>query len=823
MIRTSQLLIALLFPLSLFAAGHEVSAVRYAPNDSFAGVPSLASSGNRFLALWPISSQIFGAVSDPASDVVPQAFTAVPFANTSTLRLTNAGSGYVAIWSQTFLPPAIATFTSDGVLQRRGQLDVAALSNPRLASNGTRLLVVDQLPGFPSTPATTDLSVYDLTGELVRRFPLPVTVGDNYAVTSIGNDFVVVTAGRSGIIEWRIASDGTILSTLQIQPQPANPALSVYSIGVASKNGSIAVAWSQLQVGTVGSAVIDANGNVVKLPLPNGDVPPAGGMAVLPVDSGFVVVWNVQPSPPDLPAIFALRLGDDGVLLDTRPADIGRGSFGAAASSGKTIEMTTFTPPSTSSTIIATVDENVISSRTATPTAVTPVRQLLPVVAGNGSGFTAAWMEQEAGLRSIAAGRVSNDAQPLDGSGILLDQTFPSSPAIARGFSQTLIVWGNNDGVVASRLTQSGQVLDTAPISIARQAHARSITAVWNGSRYFIVWTDGIQLFGAFVGLDGAATPSKLLGVQREPLTDTWDLDMAWDGRQFIVVYGEVSYAGVVCGECALFPDHVRVLRVSAAGDAIDVMPVRIPGVHLRAHVASSGSESLIALDSETDTSAMIVTEEFGFLKLGPEVPVFHWFSNFGRIGSDVVWNGSTYVMGSRYVPTTHDSGWLGASQISQSGVLLRSSFARSDGPPDLSAGPPVPSIAANDAQDTAFVISEIAPPWYVARARLYLMSEMAPMPAPPPAPRNVVSDFGGGTTRIEWQSDGADGFVLEQSLDFGKSWIPVVVTGDVRSATIHFGFPGNQFRVSAFGPGGLSAGTITSIGSPQRRHATSR
>jgi hypothetical protein len=132
-----------------------------------------------------------------------------------------------------------------------------------------------------------------------------------------------------------------------------------------------------------------------------------------------------------------------------------------------------------------------------------------------------------------------------------------------------------------------------------------------------------------------------------------------------------------------------------------------------------------------------------------------------------------------------------------------------------------VPSAAANDSGDTAFVISEMASPSYVARALLYRMSELAPMPAPPPAPRNVISDFGGSTTLIRWQSDGADGFLLEHSFDFGKRWVPVVVTGDVRSATIHFGVPGNMIRVSAFGPGGLSAGTVTSIGSPQRHRAS--
>src|SRR5437764_164789 len=155
-------LLLLSFPLSLFAAGHDVSAVRYAPNDSFVAGPSIAFSGSRFLTFWAMSSHIYGALSDPSSDTIPTAFPAVPFANTSMLRLTAAGSSYLAIWSQQGTPPALGTFNSEGVLQRRAQLDVAALSSPRLASNGSRLLVVDQLPSFSAAPATTDVSLYDL-------------------------------------------------------------------------------------------------------------------------------------------------------------------------------------------------------------------------------------------------------------------------------------------------------------------------------------------------------------------------------------------------------------------------------------------------------------------------------------------------------------------------------------------------------------------------------------------------------------------------------------------------------------------------------------
>lgn len=821
MIRSFRLLPGLLFPLSLFAAGHDVSAVRYAPNDSFVAGPSIAFSGSRFLTFWAMSSHIYGALSDPASDTIPTAFPAVPFANTSLLRLTAAGSGYLAIWSQQgSAPPSLGTFTSEGVLDHRAQLDVSTLIAPQLAFNGNHILVLDPHPTFLGVPPTNDVSLYDLSGTLVRRTPLPYSVGDTYAVTAVGNDFAVVTAGRSGINEWRVTNDGTIVSTLQIEPPPANPSFPVYNVAIASKDGSIAIAWWQLQVGTVSSAVIEGDGSVTRLSLPNGGVPPASGLAILPAGTGFVVVWNVRPSPPDNPAVLALRLSLDGSLLDARPVSLGAGTFSAAASSPNAIETTINLPSAALTTVIATVDANGISPRPATPTAMTPARQLLPAVTGNGSGFTAAWLEQSAGFRGIVAGRVSHDGEPLDGSGTTLGLNSISSPVIAHSSSEALVVWDTIDSVVAARLSPSGKQLDATPILISKQSPG-PLAVAWNGSRYFVVWTNGLQLFGAFVGPDGAVTSPKALSGNPIAPTILSAPDLAWDGRQFIVVFGEVTYE-VFCSACAPPPaDHVRIMRVSATGDVIDTVPVRVPGLHIRAHVASSGAESLIALDSGTDSSTVVVHGEDGALHLDPEVPLFHWFHN---VASDVAWNGTAYVVGWQYMPSPSPfaTGRLGAARVSRSGIPLDSFFTPAAGPPDFITQSAVPSVAANDAGDTALVISEMAPPSYASRARLYLMSEMAPMPPAPPAPRNVISSFGGSTTLIEWQSEaGADGFLIERSVDFGKTWSPFLVTSDVRSTIISNAVVGNQFRVSAFGPGGLSAGTITSVGSPQRHRAS--
>ena len=76
-------------------------------------------------------------------------------------------------------------------------------------------------------------------------------------------------------------------------------------------------------------------------------------------------------------------------------------------------------------------------------------------------------------------------------------------------------------------------------------------------------------------------------------------------------------------------------------------------------------------------------------------------------------------------------------------------------------------------------------------------------------------------TARIDWQSDGGgNGFLIEQSVDFGKTWFPAATAPpDARTITVNAKV-GDLFHIRAFGPGGLSEGTITSIGSMQRRRA---
>ncbi len=453
------------------------------------------------------------------------------------------------------------------------------------------------------------------------------------------------------------------------------------------------------------------------------------------------------------------------------------------------------------------------------------VNQMSPVVTWNGAGFTAAWIESVQSRSTIVSQVASAAGEPIAGTGSSIDQSYVQSMSIAHSPSGALIAWVAGNNAFAKGLPTSGAPLDTIALSPAN-AYPSDIAVAWNGSRYFVVWSNGYQLFGTFIASDGASStpPRAFFGenpVIGQPGPANLELapDVAWNGRNFIVVFGEAP--NLPCNLSACPPPspsqgHFRVMRVSADGDAIDSVPPTISGAHDRAHVASSGAESLIALDNYRQVSTVTVHDdgESG-LTLDAETLLFQWFS---YVSSAVAWDGAAYIAGWRYAGANTGPSWLGAAHVTRSGSSLDYRFVATGG----AAWSGRPSIAVNEAGITAFAISEAAGPSSLARARLYLASELAPMPAPPPAPKNVVSYFGGSTARIDWQqSDTPTGFVLEESLDFGTTWYwSNVISGDARTISV-YAHAGNLFRVRAFGPGGMSEGTITSIGSMQRQHSS--
>jgi len=438
--------------------------------------------------------------------------------------------------------------------------------------------------------------------------------------------------------------------------------------------------------------------------------------------------------------------------------------------------------------------------------------QYFPVVTGSGTGFIAAWSEFLSSTHTtVTSQAVSGNGLSFAGGGASSDAGPVFSMAMAKGRSDSLLVWATDRAVIAKRLLPSGVPLNTTIVHTGSLYEFWTVAAAWNGSRYFVVWSTAYQFFGAFVEADGSSTTPRAFFNRSSAAEMTVVPEVSWDGRHFIVVYAERP--NVPCGSLCprLDPDRFRVMRVSPDGDAIDASPLVINGTHLRAHIASSGTESLIVLDGHGEISTIVVHDDGRGLTLDPEVPLAHWFSD---TWSAVAWDGATYMAVWRYV--TFDMGGMGAARLTRSGVPFDQRFVSTGTVVDWEE--PQPSIAVNDSGVTAFMITEGTSSYsHDDRARLYLASELTPMPATPPTPRNAVNSYAGGEARIDWQSDPAGGFVIESRRGSGNWTFVKVVAGDVRTATVD-AFIGEQFRVRAFGAAGVSEGAITTIGGTLRR-----
>jgi hypothetical protein len=221
--------------------------------------------------------------------------------------------------------------------------------------------------------------------------------------------------------------------------------------------------------------------------------------------------------------------------------------------------------------------------------------------------------------------------------------------------------------------------------------------------------------------------------------------------------------------------------------------------------------------------STMPVSEQNGVLRLGAETPLFRWYN---QTSSNVTWDGSAYVVGWIYSSTgdlpynqiPFGPHWAGTARVTESGFVFDRRFA-------VIGAAETPSIAANNLGETALAISEIVPPSYVSRARLYFTSDMSPSPTPPAAPPTVLSHFfGGNKALIEWGGgDHADGFLIERWDTHDETWVEIGMTSAEVNTFTTSAHIDDQFRVTAFGPGGVSQSTVafSSSSSLPRRHAS--
>jgi hypothetical protein len=789
--KTAVSLLALCVAAPLFADGHEIAKPFLGPSPLIQSEATVATNGETFATVWG-DGKVYGAIADAAGKRTNATdLIIVPHAATG-MKLTAFGREYLLFWNDN----SVAHLTDAGPdLQPRQTHSIVGLpplDNVSIASSDNQMLVtgmtttadnVAYVINRDGSIATGPIELSNLGG---LRFPIQTSWS--------GHDFLIASTTRSGVVLQRIANGS--LTTVPIT------SAGVLWAAAASSGNETVVAWMEWVAGgpdALWSAVVNGDTVVNKQQV-----------------AGFVTSNGYVPNMVWTGNAYVVTGGNFGIRLDSRgtalepPVGLDRivQAFAAigdeiyAISQGwdfnSVFPKLIITTARTSGGIHEVRNEYL---------ATTPSADDGPAIAADGLNFIAAFRDATAAAQSVAmvplppslSGDASN-AIPL------ANMRRGSMPAIARGASVNLVVWADQSGVYARRVTSAG-MFDTQPIAIAGSSMP-IVDAASNGHAFLVVWVDSGGVLGAMVDENGIASQPRLIGPR-----GTDQPRVAWNGKVFLVIYGTPRGCYAQCpGRAATLA-----VRVAANGVPIDTSPVAIdtPSTDLLAAsmgaVASDGTRFLIALSTQSGIELVPVTADDSTITVGPRQPVFIWL---WETRVDIRWAGLDYVLASSYGLDQYT--WLATTRISRDGQPSGQEVTPITVP---AFSPPDPAVAVNSAGESAVVVAEPIGDPPVPRVRAYFDSDLKPAPARPSAPKGVSATGTPSNFTVTWSvGSDADGVVIQSNFG-GSPQIMAVVPATENSRTFSNVYASSVI-VRAFNAGGMSELVTTSVRVPPRRRA---
>ena len=206
-----------------------------------------------------------------------------------------------------------------------------------------------------------------------------------------------------------------------------------------------------------------------------------------------------------------------------------------------------------------------------------PGAQWSPAVAGGPENVLAVWMDQRP-VSSIAGTRVSRSGVVLDPNQIWISIA-PGTrdvPDLAFDGQNYLVAWKDArisgfSEIYASRVTPSGDVLDSSGIPISTGGCCRSSPAVAHGQNYFVVWshpTEATGIRGTRVDSGGTVLDPAGIPISEGPLFH-WEPAVASNGTDFLVAWVQAD----------LFTGQIKAARVAADGTVLDPSGIEITAI----------------------------------------------------------------------------------------------------------------------------------------------------------------------------------------------------------------------------------------------------
>jgi cysteine-rich repeat protein len=521
--------------------------VRVALSQSSESDPAVASDGSDYLVAWRSGAHVAASRVTAAGVVLdPGGFQLSTAAAIGAPSLASSGDGYLAVWSEDLGTTASirgTRVTAAGTALDPLGIAIATGASPQtvvaVASNGSGYLVAwDDLQDVLATRVTPAGSVLDPTGILVGE-------GNTAAIASDGTDYLVAwqyfrSSPGNGIAASRVTAAGAALD-----PDPM--ILGVHA-DATMRNPSMAFDGSRYVVAWGYASTVHGEGDVQAIRVTtDGVVDPSPVLvstahvaqdspAIAVSATEMLVAWiDGRAGKQD---VYIARLSPAGIPLD--PAGVLVSQFGTSASptvaSNGSDFLITWTDVYAGGEQVATVTSAGVVNQTVRLGAVTT--QVATASDGNG------YLVVVADAGSITAAHITAtgdfDVYPFE----IASGASSAQPAVAWAGGSFVVVWSagttaTGRDIFAARVSATGEIVQP-PFAVSAASNDQQRPAITaSDSELLIVWDDKrdallSDVYGARVSFDGTVLDPAGIPILTSEDTET-DCSVASSGSEYLV------------------------------------------------------------------------------------------------------------------------------------------------------------------------------------------------------------------------------------------------------------------------------------------------